>query len=96
MPVNEAVDVLITTNLIWTPASLASEYIISVGTTSGGVDIVDSESVLTNEYDFTTDLLGNTKYFVTITPKNIIGEAVGCLEESFTTETAPDLSLIHI
>ena len=97
-PANGAIDIPVTTNLTWNTSIKATEYIVSVGTTSGGIDIVDNETVTTNEYDFANNLEGNTEYFVTIIPTNIVGQATGCTEESFTTETAPDctLSLIHI
>ncbi|OUR91170.1 hypothetical protein A9Q87_11920, partial [Flavobacteriales bacterium 34_180_T64] len=58
-----------------------------VGTTSGGTDILnalDVGNVLT--YDLAGDLPDNAVIYVSIVPYNGDGSALGCLEESFTTE----------
>jgi len=89
-PLNNVTDVDITTDLSWTAATDATGYIISVGTTTGGTDILDSEdvgNVIT--YDLASDLPETSTIFVTITPYNVVGNATGCAEESFTTETLP-------
>ncbi|WP_345075334.1 gliding motility-associated C-terminal domain-containing protein, partial [Flavivirga amylovorans] len=62
-------------------------YRIHVGTTSGGVDILDSEDVSGTTYSFTSNLSNDTRYYVTIIPYNSAGDVTGCSEESFTTET---------
>ncbi|QXP60853.1 BspA family leucine-rich repeat surface protein [Olleya sp. HaHaR_3_96] len=89
-PLNNATDVDITTDLSWTAATDATGYIISVGTTSGGTDILDNEdvgNVIT--YNLASDLPETSTIYVTITPYNAVGNATGCAEESFTTETLP-------
>ncbi|MBC3846152.1 BspA family leucine-rich repeat surface protein, partial [Winogradskyella echinorum] len=86
-PLNGSVDVLIGTNLTWNLVSEATGYLLTVGTTSGGTDIVndlDVGNVLT--YDLPADLPENTAIYVSIIPYNADGNATGCTEESFTTE----------
>lgn len=64
-------------------------YYITVGTFSGGndlVDNVDNGNVLS--YNIGT-LNEATTYYVTITPYNDNGSATGCTESSFTTLTTP-------
>ncbi|MFK7833782.1 MAG: BspA family leucine-rich repeat surface protein, partial [Winogradskyella sp.] len=86
-PLNGATDVSIVTDLSWTAITNADGYFVFVGTTSGGTDILDSEDVTNTTFDLPTDLPENTEIFVTIIPYNAVGNATGCAEESFTTET---------
>jgi gliding motility-associated-like protein len=87
-PVDSATDVSISTDLTWNTIANADGYYLSVGTTSGGSDILDAFDVVsTNFYDLPTDLPEDTQIFVTVVPYNGVGSASGCTEESFTTET---------
>ncbi len=91
-PINGATDVLITTDLTWNSAALATGYLVSVGTTSGGIEIangIDVGNITT--YSFPTDLPETRTLYVTIIPYNAVGDAIGCTEESFTTETLPTI-----
>ncbi|MCB4799047.1 gliding motility-associated C-terminal domain-containing protein, partial [Neotamlana laminarinivorans] len=93
-PLNGSTDVSITTNLSWTAISDATGYKLTLGTTSGGTDILNAEdvgNVLT--YDFVSDLPETSEIYVTITPYNAVGDAVSCTEESFTTETLPTVPM---
>ena len=88
-PLNAATNVPVTTNLTWAASANATGYKLTVGTTSGGTDILNNQdvgNVLT--YDLASDLPYATTIYVTITPYNAIGDAMGCTEESFTTESA--------
>ncbi|NKI31645.1 BspA family leucine-rich repeat surface protein [Croceivirga thetidis] len=87
LPLNAATDVSISTDLTWNTIANADGYLLTVGTTAGGIDILDAEDVTGNTFDLPTDLPENTQIFVTIVPYNGIGNATGCIEESFTTET---------
>ena len=76
--------------LEWEAVAGAAGYNVSVGTTSGGTDILssfDAEDVLM--YDLPGVLVGGTEYFVNVTPYNNIGDATGCTEYSFTAPTPP-------
>lgn len=87
IPSNNAIDVALDTDLSWNLVSNATGYFITVGTTSGGNDILDNFDVGNfTTYDMPADLPENTEIFVTIIPYNGVGDATGCIEESFTTE----------
>ena len=77
--------------LFWEAATgLPTGYTVSVGTTSGGTDILNAAT--TSETNYPLDGLGlayETEYFVNIVPYNGFGNATGCTEESFTTRVAP-------
>ncbi|GAA4237345.1 hypothetical protein GCM10022291_23930 [Postechiella marina] len=89
-PLNNATDVSIETNLSWTSVNRATGYKLSIGTNAGANNILNNEDVGNiTSYDLVDDLPETTTIFVTITPYNNIGDAIGCHEESFTTETLP-------
>ena len=90
-PINGATDVSISTDLSWTSIANADGYLLTVGTTSGGNDILDNEDVTVTTFDLPADLPENTEIFVTIIPYNGVGNASGCTEESFITETVNTL-----
>ncbi|MGE5356173.1 MAG: BspA family leucine-rich repeat surface protein [Deltaproteobacteria bacterium] len=86
-PLNSATNVPVTTNLTWAASANATGYKLTVGTTSGGTEILNSQdvgNVLT--YDLASDLPYSSLIYITIIPYNATGDAVGCTEESFTTE----------
>mgnify|MGYP000170964563 CR=1 FL=1 len=86
-PLDGAIDVTISTNISWNATADATGYKLSVGTNSGGTDIIndlDVGNVLT--FDLLSDLPDNTEIFITIVPYNAGADAVGCSEESFITE----------
>lgn len=86
-PADGAVDVAVNTFLIWGYAPRATGYLINLGTTPGGTDVlngVDAGNALNFNIPF--DLDPNTTYYVTIVPYNENGQTAGCTETSFTTE----------
>lgn len=91
-PTNGSTGVGINTGLEWSPATgIPTGYTLSVGTTSGGTDIVDNENVgLSTTYTFPTALEYSTTYYVTVLPFNGNGPAVGCTEFTFTTGADPN------
>ncbi len=85
-PANNATDVPIDTNLSWTPVANATGYLVIVGTTSGGIEVVNNIDVGNQtSYDIPTDLQEGRLHYVTIIPYNNEGDATGCIEETFTT-----------
>jgi gliding motility-associated-like protein len=87
-PLNGATDVAVDIDMSWTASPTATGYKINMGTTSGATDILNAANVGNiTTYDLAADLDGSTTYFVTIIPYNAEGDALGCTEESFTTET---------
>ena len=91
MPTNGETGVDINANLAWAAATgIPTGYTLSVGTIPGETDIVNNLDVaLSTTYDLPT-LSYSTVYYVTITPYNANGDAVGCTEESFTTGADPN------
>jgi len=89
MPMNSAIGVDPATNLSWTGLTRATGYKLSVGTTSGGTDIYTDDVGNVTMHDLTADLPESTVIFVTVTPYNENGDALGCTEESFTTDGPP-------
>ena len=87
-PLDGATNVSIATDLTWNTITNADGYLLTIATTSGGSDILDSFDVgNVTTFDIPTDLPENTEVFVTIIPYNSVGNATSCSEESFTTET---------
>ena len=86
-PINNEIDVLIDTNISWNAVADATGYLISIGTTSNGIEVANSIDVGNmTTYDIPNDLENTRTYYVTIIPYNAIGDATGCSEETFTTE----------
>ncbi|SHO64217.1 gliding motility-associated C-terminal domain-containing protein, partial [Algoriphagus zhangzhouensis] len=88
-PGNGATDVALDAAITWTAVSDADGYYVTIGTTSGGNELVDALSVTGTSYTHTSDFAENTTYFVSVVPYNAVGEAAGCTEISYTTETLP-------
>ncbi|SFN26850.1 Por secretion system C-terminal sorting domain-containing protein [Chryseobacterium oleae] len=90
LPANGATGVNADGVLNWDMVSSATGYKVKVGTTTGGNDIVnniDVGDVFT--YNIPGLLNAGTTYYVTITPYNLVGDASGCSESSFTTNQVP-------
>lgn len=71
-------------SISWDITSGADGYYISIGTTSGGVDVVDNLDLgNSTNYNFVGQI--NTSYYYTVVPYNAFGSATGCVESSFIT-----------
>ncbi|SNR55111.1 gliding motility-associated C-terminal domain-containing protein [Maribacter sedimenticola] len=90
-PLNGDTDVPVNTNITWEPTLFAQGYRLTVGTSAGGNDIVDNETIINEtSYEFATNFNTGDIIFVTLIPFNDEGEAVGpCTEESFTISNDP-------
>ncbi|SFU78609.1 Por secretion system C-terminal sorting domain-containing protein [Pustulibacterium marinum] len=72
--------------ITWDQQGSADGYYLTIGTTSGGTDILDNEDLgYVSEYMFEGDFA--TTYYYTVTPYNQIGSATECTEYSFSTAT---------
>ncbi|WP_189358925.1 T9SS type B sorting domain-containing protein [Algibacter mikhailovii] len=86
-PKNGERDVPITTSISWNAVSNVTGYFISLGTFSGGTDILDNFNVGNRtSYRPSSPLPENASIFTTITPYNIAGNSVDCNEEVFFTK----------
>ncbi|AKA34668.1 gliding motility-associated C-terminal domain-containing protein [Flagellimonas lutaonensis] len=85
-PADGAMDVAVDTDISWDSIAAADGYRLTIGTDSGGNDILNGEDVgLLTSYDLAENLPNAQQIYVTITPYNAQGNALGCNEESFTT-----------
>ncbi len=85
-PLNGTDNIAAETALEWNYAPTATGYLLSVGTTPGGIDFLDNfdvGNVLT--FEPPEGLPADGLVYVTLTPYNDIGMAPSCPEESFTT-----------
>lgn len=86
-PLDGAMDVPVETAISWQYALRATGYILNVGTTPGGTDVINSQDVgNVLSFNFPFDLESDTTYYITIIPFNENGQITGCAETSFTTE----------
>ncbi len=87
-PLDGTVDVSLTPLITWSYAPRATEYILNLGTTLGGNDVIANQLIPNGGLSFqvVTPLADGTLHYVSITPRNAIGEAMGCANDSsFTT-----------
>jgi len=92
MPIDGEIDVNPATNISWDYAPTATGYFLSVGTTPGGSELVNNVNqgnILS--YNPVPELPPNTAIYVQVTPYNAIGQAISCIEESFTTSAVATL-----
>jgi hypothetical protein len=68
----------------WSAVSGVDGYLLSIGTTVGGTEILNNANQGTS---LTYSFAGNvaTTYYYKVTPFNTFGNATGCVEQSFTT-----------
>ena len=85
-PSDGATNIAITTDLTWTAVTDATGYLLTIGTTASGTDILNNVDVgNTTTYNPTTDFAENQHYYVTVIAYNTVGNATSCTETSFTT-----------
>ncbi|WP_340202677.1 T9SS type B sorting domain-containing protein [Ascidiimonas sp. W6] len=84
-PLDGSIDVPLTPELRWSPVTNATGYIINMGSTPGGKDILNNFDAGNTTSTVVVNFLFNVTIFVTITPYNDAGLATGCDEESFST-----------
>jgi gliding motility-associated-like protein len=90
-PDNDATNVTIITDITWQYAPTATFYTLSIGTTPGGVDILDNLNVgNVLSYEPEQDLPQDTRIHVLIKPFNENGMMMNCSGESFFTGSAVD------
>ncbi|MEW2921469.1 T9SS type B sorting domain-containing protein [Muricauda sp. ANG21] len=90
-PADMAVDVNPATSISWDYVYGATGYYISLGTSPGGTDLMNSFHAGNNlSFIPPGDLPADQTIYVTITPFNRIGAAASCPSQSFTTsEVSP-------
>jgi Secretion system C-terminal sorting domain/GEVED domain/Fibronectin type III domain len=71
------------TVISWNATSGSDGYKLSIGTTPGGTDILNAQTLTALNYSYTGAI--NATYYYKVVPFNANGDAVGCVEQSFTT-----------
>ncbi|MEO1548227.1 MAG: gliding motility-associated C-terminal domain-containing protein [Bacteroidota bacterium] len=89
-PVNDATDVAVDSSIEWNPAEDAEGYRIAIGTTAGGAELFEGDLAFLTSYTPENAFEYETTIYVTITPYNTEGTALGCNSESFTTLSLPE------
>lgn len=85
-PLNNAIEVPINSGLQWESDSGACGYVLNVGTTTGGNDILADEDVgNVTAYNFQNNLPPNQQIYVRINPYFSDGTQLSCTEETFLT-----------
>jgi hypothetical protein len=85
-PVNDAEDVAITTNLSWAPSANADGYLLQVGTSHGGSELLNIDVGNVTTWDPPETFECDQDFYVTIHPYNSNPMAIACNEEVFHTE----------
>ena len=88
-PANNATNIPLSPTVTWNSVSGATSYKVSLGTTSGGTDILNQVSSTTASYALSTALQPNTVYYLKVTALGTGGESVNCSVSSFTTTPPP-------
>lgn len=89
-PAANATGVSVTPTITWPAANNATGYRLSVGTTSGGTNILNNVDLgNVTSYTFSTALSPSTKYFYTVNSYSATIASSGCGERSFTTLCGP-------
>lgn len=88
-PPDMSINVNPNTNIAWSYQYGAEGYFVSLGTTPGGVDLLNNYDV-GNALSFNppVDLPPETVIYVTIIPYNSLGSAIGCTSQQFETRAA--------
>ncbi|EJL69876.1 T9SS type A sorting domain-containing protein [Chryseobacterium populi] len=82
-PMNNATFIPLSPTITWNNVAGATSYKISIGTTPGGTDIVNQQSVTTNTFSPSTPLSPNTNYYLRVIGVGTGGESTGCSEVMF-------------
>lgn len=69
----------------WNAVSGATNYKVSLGTTLGGSNIINQQSVTNNSLLVSSTLAANTTYYLKVVAVNASGESQGCSSVMFTT-----------
>lgn len=96
-PSSGSTGVDINQNLFWASADGAEGYKLTIGTTPTNGSILNNVDVgLVTTYNPVNSLPYNTIIYVKIVPYNVIGDGIGCANQSFTTEAdiAPSCTLL--
>ncbi|MDC8103053.1 T9SS type A sorting domain-containing protein [Chryseobacterium sp. B21-037] len=84
-PSNNSTFIPLSPTINWNNTSGATSYKVSIGTTPGGTDVVNQQSVATNSFTPAAPLSANTNYYLRVVSVSAAGESSGCTEITFKT-----------
>lgn len=91
LPLNNEKNISLTPTIKWNKIADATAYIISIGTTLNGNEVLDNYNVGDiDSFTISNPLAYSTAYFVKVTAINAVGPATACNSISFQTIDAPD------
>lgn len=91
-PLNAAINVSVTPSLAWGASAGTSAYLLNLGTTPGGTNVLNAYNAGTStsySIPVVSALMYSTTYYFSVSPSNNIGTATGCTQTSFTTLAIP-------
>lgn len=83
-PADGELNVPLTPSLEWMEAPGATGYRVTIGSSPFTAEVLDRAVFFTNS-TFVIGFEPNRTFFITIVPFNTAGEAIGCVQESFST-----------
>lgn len=84
-PVNNAQFISLTPNFKWLPVSGADSYKVSLGTSAGGTDVINQQTVNATEFSPSIPLNPNTSYYLKVTSVTGNLQSSGCSDVVFST-----------
>ncbi len=86
-PANNAQFVPLSPSISWQSVMGANSYRISLGTTPGGTDVINHQTVNGTGYNLSPSIVLNndTNYYLKVTAVSANGESAGCAEYTFKT-----------
>ncbi|WP_347217765.1 hypothetical protein [Chryseobacterium sp.] len=86
-PANNAQFVFLSPSVTWQSVIGAASYRISLGTTPGGTDVINHQTVNGVSYNLSPSIVLNrdTNYYLKVTAVSANGESAGCMDYTFKT-----------
>jgi hypothetical protein len=88
-PVNNAILLPTSPVITWAASQGATGYKVSIGTTPGGTDVVNQQSVAATSFTLSSPLSIYTTYYLSVKAVGLAGESSGCIDIKFTTGPLP-------
>ncbi|AZA77443.1 hypothetical protein EG347_07925 [Chryseobacterium sp. G0186] len=86
-PANNAEFISLSPNMSWQPVIGATSYKVSLGTSPGGTEVVNQQTVTAANLNLSPSIVlnRNTNYYLKVTAVSANGESTGCTENIFKT-----------
>lgn len=88
-PFNNAILLPTSPVFTWAASQGATGYKVSIGTTPGGTDVVNQQSVVTTSFTPSSPLSVYTTYYFSVKAVGVAGESSGCTNIKFSTGALP-------